>query len=59
MGLRVRKSFTIAKGVLVTVGKTGVGMSVGTRGLRHSIHSSGRRTSSIGIPGSGISYVKT
>lgn len=59
MGLRVRKSFTIAKGVRVTVGKTGVGMSVGTRGLRHSIHSSGRRTSTIGIPGSGISYVKT
>ncbi|MFF2754011.1 DUF4236 domain-containing protein [Psychrobacillus sp. NPDC058041] len=59
MGLRVRKSFKIAKGVRVNLSKSGVGVSVGTRGLRHSIHSSGRRTSTIGIPGSGISYVKT
>jgi len=59
MGLRIRKSFKIAKGVRVNVGKTGVGLSIGTRGLRHTIHSSGRRTSSIGLPGTGISYVKT
>ena len=59
MGFRIRKSFKIAKGVRVNVSKTGVGLSVGTRGLRHSIHSSGRRTSTIGLPGTGISYVKT
>ncbi len=59
MGLRMRKSFKIAKGVRVNVGKSGVGVSFGTRGLRHSIHSSGRRTSTIGLPGSGISYSKT
>ena len=59
MALRMRKSFKIAKGVRVNVSKSGIGVSVGTRGLRHSIHSSGRRTSTIGIPGSGISYVKT
>lgn len=59
MALRMRKSFTIAKGVRLTVGKTGMGLSVGTRGLRHSIHSSGRQTSTIGIPGTGVSYVKT
>ncbi|MFS0574039.1 DUF4236 domain-containing protein [Sporosarcina sp. 179-K 3D1 HS] len=59
LALRMRKSFTITKGVRMTVSKTGVGVSIGTRGLRHSIHSSGRRTSTIGIPGSGISYVKT
>lgn len=59
MGFRIRKSFKVAKGVRVNLSKSGVGVSVGTRGLRHSIHSSGRRTSTFGIPGSGISYVKT
>lgn len=57
MGLRMRKSITICKGVRVNFGKTGTSLSFGTKGLRHTIHSSGRRTSSIGIPGTGISYV--
>lgn len=52
MALRMRKSFKIAKGVRVNVSKSGVGLSVGTRGLRHTIHSSGRRTSTIGLQSS-------
>ncbi|MFD1707963.1 DUF4236 domain-containing protein [Siminovitchia sediminis] len=56
MGLRVRKSFKIAKGVRVNVGKSGASLSFGTKGLRHSIHTSGRRTSTVGLPGTGISY---
>ncbi|MBT2680610.1 DUF4236 domain-containing protein [Bacillus sp. ISL-35] len=59
MGLRFRKSFKVAPGVRVNVGKSGVGMSVGGRGLRYSVHSSGRKTSTVGIPGSGISYSST
>lgn len=59
MGLRMRKSIKIAKGVRLNLGKTGASVSFGTKGLRHTIHSSGRRTSSIGIPGTGISYVTT
>jgi hypothetical protein len=57
MGLRVRKSITICKGVRVNLGKTGASVSFGTKGLRQTIHTSGRRTTSIGIPGTGISYV--
>jgi hypothetical protein len=56
MGLNMRKSFTICKGVRLNVGKKGVGVSFGTRGLRYSINSSGRRTATVGIPGTGISY---
>jgi hypothetical protein len=56
MGLRMRKSFTIAKGVRLNVGKSGMGISFGTRGLRYSIHSSGKRTATVGLPGTGISY---
>ena len=59
MGLRVRKSIRICKGVSVNFGKTGASISFGTKGLRQTIHTSGRMTTSIGIPGTGISYVKT
>lgn len=59
MGLRMRKSIKLAKGVRLNLGKTGASVSFGTRGLRYTIHSSGRRTETIGIPGTGISYVTT
>ena len=56
MGLRMRKSFTVCKGVRVNVGKTGLSTSFGTNGLRYTINSKGRRTTTFGIPGSGLSY---
>ena len=59
MGLRVRKSIRLAKGVRVNLGKTGASLSFGVRGLRQTINLNGKRTTSIGIPGTGISYVKT
>lgn len=59
MGLRFRKSVKICKGVKVNFGKTGASLSVGTRGLHHTIHTSGRRTTSAGIPGTGLSYVSS
>jgi len=55
----MRKSITICKGVRLNLGKKGVGVSLGTRGLRYSINSSGRRTATVGIPGTGISYSKS
>lgn len=59
MGFRARKSISISKGVRLNISKTGVGMSVGARGARYSVHSSGRRTSSVGIPGSGLGWTST
>ena len=56
MGFRFRKSFKIAPGVKVNFGKKGVGTSLGGKGFRVSINSSGRRTTTVGIPGTGISY---
>lgn len=56
MGLRMRKSFSLGKGIRLNVGKSGLGLSFGTKGLRYSINSKGRRTSTIGIPGTGLSY---
>ena len=41
MGLRFRKSIKIAPGVKMNIGKKSVGISVGTKGARMSINSSG------------------
>ncbi len=59
MGFRYRKSIRIAKGVRLNVSKSGVGLSAGVRGARYSVHSSGRRTATVGIPGSGMSWSQT
>ena len=59
MGLRFRKSITLCKGVRLNIGKTGVSLSAGVPGFRKTIHSSGRVTTSVGIPGTGIYYVDT
>lgn len=57
MAFRFRRSMKLGKGLRLNVSKRGVGMSFGTRGLRKSIHSTGSRTNTIGIPGTGLSYV--
>lgn len=59
MGLRFRKSITLCKGVRLNIGKTGVSLSTGVPGFRKTIHSSGKITTSVGIPGTGIYYVDT
>jgi hypothetical protein len=59
MGLNFRKSFKIAPGIRMNVGKKGIGVSFGVPGLRYTINTSGRRTTTVGIPGSGISYSTT
>ena len=58
MGLQFRKRIKICKGVNLNISKTGVGISVGTKGARYSMHSSGRRTATVGIPGTGLYYTK-
>ena len=59
MGLRFKKSVKICKGVRVNLSGKGIGLSVGSKGCRYSLHSSGRKTTTVGIPGTGISYSKS
>lgn len=59
MGFRFRKSFSLMPGVRMTVGKKGASVSVGNKGGRATISTTGRHTTSIGIPGTGLSYVST
>lgn len=57
MGMRFRKSF--GKGPFkVTLSKSGVGYSVGTKGFRVTKKASGGMRTTASIPGTGTSYVK-
>jgi hypothetical protein len=57
--IRFRRSFKIAPGIRASIGKRSGSMSVGVPGARYTASTSGRRTKSVGIPGTGIGYVKT
>lgn len=59
MGLRFKKSIKLGGGAKLNINKKSVGMSVGGKGARYTVNSSGRRTKSVGIPGTGLSYVAT
>lgn len=59
MGLRFKKSFKIAPGVKVNVGKKSSSVTFGGKGAHYTVNSNGRRTSSVDIPGAGVSYVST
>lgn len=56
MGVRFRKSIKLAPGVRMNIGTKSAGLSFGGKGLRYSINSKGRRTSTVGIPGTGLSW---
>lgn len=57
MGLRFRKSFKIGKKARITLSKSGVSSSIGGRGARITTSTTGRVTRTVGLPGTGLSYV--
>lgn len=57
MGFRFRKSIKIAPGIKFNINKKSVGVTFGTKGAHYTINSKGTRTKSVGIPGTGLSYV--
>ena len=58
MGLNFRKSISILPGVRLNLSKSGVSASFGKKGIRQSISTSGRATTTLGIPGTGVYYTK-
>jgi tetratricopeptide (TPR) repeat protein len=58
MSFRYRKSISLGMGTRLNISKTGIGISGGIPGARASVHSSGRRTTSVGIPGTGMYFRK-
>lgn len=55
---RFRRTISLGGGFRLNFTKRGVGVSAGTRGLRRSWHSTGHRTTSIGLPGTGLFWQK-
>ena len=53
--MRFQKSIRIAPGIRINLSKSGVGVSVGPKGLNVGVDGKGRRYSSVGIPCTGIS----
>lgn len=58
MGLIFRRSIKILPGLKVNFGKKGTSVTVGTKGA-HMTYGKGRKTASIGVPGTGVYYRKT
>lgn len=56
MGLRFRKSFKVAPGVKVNLNKKSTSVTFGGKGVHKTYSSSGKKTTSVGIPGAGAYY---
>lgn len=56
MGFKFKKSIKIAPGVKLNLNKKSASVSFGVRGLRKTYSTSGRKTSTVGIPGTGLYY---
>ena len=59
MGLSFRKSVTLCKGVKLNIGNKSSSISVGTKGIHQSLSTSGRTTTTLSLPGTGLSYSKS
>ena len=59
MGFRYRKRIQILPFVYLNHSSRGASLSFGRRGAHYTVSSSGKRTASVGLPGTGMSYTKT
>lgn len=59
MGFRLRKSIKVAPGVRVNLSNKSAGVSVGNKFMRRSVSTSGRKTTTVNVPGTPISHVST
>lgn len=56
MVFRFRKSIKLAPGVKLNLNKKSTGITFGGKGFHYTVNSKGKRTASVGIPGTGLSY---
>lgn len=59
MAFRFRRSMKIAPGVRLNLSNKSFGVRVGPKGVGYSVNSSGRRTVSAGLPGTGLHVSET
>ncbi len=56
MGFRYRRRVRLAPGLRLNLSKSGVGFSIGRRGMWLTKRADGGRQATVGLPGSGLSY---
>ena len=56
MGFRFRKIISVVPGVKVNLSKSGASTSIGGHGATVNVGTSGRKTVTLGVPGTGMSY---
>ena len=56
MGMRFRKSKKIAPGVRLNLSAKSASISIGPKGFKKTFSTNGRTTTTVGIPGTGLSY---
>lgn len=54
MGLRVNKRIKMAPGLYFRLNKKSVGLTVGGKAVHYTVNSAGSRTTSVGVPGTGV-----
>lgn len=59
MGFRFRKSIKLLPGVKLNINKKSTSLTLGGKGIHYTINSKGKRTASVGIPGTGLYYTET
>lgn len=59
MGFRFKKSKQIAPGMRVNFNKKSTSVTFGSKGVHHTVSSSGKKTTSVGVPGSGLYYTSS
>lgn len=57
MGFRFRKNINLGGGFKINLSKSGVGYSWGTKSVRYTNTATGKKRTTVSIPGTGISYV--
>ena len=56
MGFRFRKSIKIAPGVKLNLNKNSTSVTFGGKGAKYTVSSTGKKTVSVGVPGTGVYY---
>ena len=59
MGFNFRKTISLGKGLKLNLGKKSASVTIGKKGVHHTISTTGRQTTTVGIPGTGLSYSTT
>lgn len=59
MGLRFRRSIKIAPGVRLNLNKKSASVTFGSKGLKHTVSTTGKSHTTVGVPGTGLSYTSS